>query len=260
MIAVIFHWWLGARCCIVGVDPGGRRPDRRLPEEGHCAAVPRRSATAKSSQQPVAPPTPRRPPERCWPCTFPPAGSDVTCAVSGGADSMALLALAVAAGCTSPPCTSTTACDPARQREARHRRRRRRALRGGVSRARRSWSRRAQPGSPRPCGPLRSPARRCADRPHRRRPGRDGAGQPAAWCRPATAWRACDPAPGGRSWRCAAIETVASVRGARHHGRRRSVERDPALLAQPGAPRAAAADGRDLASATWCRCWPVRPA
>ena len=31
-------------------------------------------------------------------CRFPAAGSDVTCAVSGGADSLALLALAVAAG------------------------------------------------------------------------------------------------------------------------------------------------------------------
>jgi len=32
-------------------------------------------------------------------CSFPPAGTAVTCAVSGGADSTALLALAVAAGC-----------------------------------------------------------------------------------------------------------------------------------------------------------------
>ena len=32
-------------------------------------------------------------------CTFPPAGATVTCAVSGGADSLALLVLAVAAGC-----------------------------------------------------------------------------------------------------------------------------------------------------------------
>jgi tRNA(Ile)-lysidine synthase len=32
-------------------------------------------------------------------CTFPPAGSAVACAVSGGADSLALLALAAAAGC-----------------------------------------------------------------------------------------------------------------------------------------------------------------
>ncbi len=33
-------------------------------------------------------------------CRFPPPGSDVTCAVSGGADSLALLALAVDAGCS----------------------------------------------------------------------------------------------------------------------------------------------------------------
>ena len=32
-------------------------------------------------------------------CTFPPPGTDVTCAVSGGADSLALLVLATAAGC-----------------------------------------------------------------------------------------------------------------------------------------------------------------
>jgi tRNA(Ile)-lysidine synthase len=32
-------------------------------------------------------------------CTFPPSGAAVTCAVSGGADSLALLALAVEAGC-----------------------------------------------------------------------------------------------------------------------------------------------------------------
>jgi len=32
--------------------------------------------------------------------TFPPAGTEVTCAVSGGADSLALLALACAAGCS----------------------------------------------------------------------------------------------------------------------------------------------------------------
>jgi len=39
-------------------------------------------------------------PEELLPrCTFPPAGTEVTCAVSGGPDSTALLVLAVAAGC-----------------------------------------------------------------------------------------------------------------------------------------------------------------
>ncbi|MGH8980153.1 MAG: tRNA lysidine(34) synthetase TilS, partial [Acidimicrobiales bacterium] len=33
-------------------------------------------------------------------CTFPPSGADLACAVSGGADSLALLVLASAAGCT----------------------------------------------------------------------------------------------------------------------------------------------------------------
>ena len=55
---------------------------------------------------------PKRPPERddrrrqltettalLRRCAFPPAGTAVTCAVSGGADSLALLVLAVAAGC-----------------------------------------------------------------------------------------------------------------------------------------------------------------
>ena len=32
-------------------------------------------------------------------CTFPPPGTEVTCAVSGGADSMTLMVLAVSAGC-----------------------------------------------------------------------------------------------------------------------------------------------------------------
>ena len=32
-------------------------------------------------------------------CTFPPAGEPLVCGVSGGADSLALLVLAVAAGC-----------------------------------------------------------------------------------------------------------------------------------------------------------------
>src|SRR5688500_13517351 len=40
------------------------------------------------------------PPDLLARCTFPPPGTHVTWAVSGGADSAALLILAVAAGCT----------------------------------------------------------------------------------------------------------------------------------------------------------------
>ncbi len=43
--------------------------------------------------------TPSRPAELLSRCTVPPPGTAVTCAVSGGADSLALLALAVEAGC-----------------------------------------------------------------------------------------------------------------------------------------------------------------
>ena len=49
---------------------------------------------------------------------FPPAGPPVTCAVSGGPDSLALLVLAVEAGCESPPSTSTTGCGPGSAAEA----------------------------------------------------------------------------------------------------------------------------------------------
>ncbi|MGH9110584.1 MAG: tRNA lysidine(34) synthetase TilS, partial [Acidimicrobiales bacterium] len=55
------------------------------------------------------PPAARPDPDRPWPaevasvlgrCTYPPPGASLACAVSGGPDSLALLALAVAAGCS----------------------------------------------------------------------------------------------------------------------------------------------------------------
>ncbi len=52
--------------------------------------------TGASGSNPAAPPTQAALLARC---TFPPPGAPLTCAVSGGADSLALLVLATAAGC-----------------------------------------------------------------------------------------------------------------------------------------------------------------
>ena len=51
-------------------------------------------------------------------CTFPPAGSTVACAVSGGADSLALLLLAVAAGCRATAIHVDHGLRPGSEREA----------------------------------------------------------------------------------------------------------------------------------------------
>ena len=51
-------------------------------------------------------------------CTFPPPGPPLACAVSGGADSLALLVLAAPPVARSPPSTSTTGCAPGSAREA----------------------------------------------------------------------------------------------------------------------------------------------
>lgn len=53
-------------------------------------------------------------------CTFPPAGSAVTCAVSGGADSMALLVLSVAHGCRVTAIHVDHGLRPDSHREAEH--------------------------------------------------------------------------------------------------------------------------------------------
>jgi tRNA(Ile)-lysidine synthase len=53
-------------------------------------------------------------------CTFPPAGTAVTCAVSGGADSTALLVLAVAAGCSVTAVHVDHQLRPGSADEARH--------------------------------------------------------------------------------------------------------------------------------------------
>ena len=116
-------------------------------------------------------------------CTFPSAGSTVTCAFSGGADSTALIILAVAAGLEVTALhvdhglrpTSSAEADQAADIAARvgveFERRTITVAAGGNLEGR---ARDAAVGEP--------PAR-CAHRPHGGRSGRNGAHQPAARCR-----------------------------------------------------------------------------
>lgn len=77
-----------------------RRADRRIPQDGDVAAVPRRQTAARARAL-----TPGDGPsdapafaELLDRCTFPPSGSPLDCAFSGGTDSTALIALARNAG------------------------------------------------------------------------------------------------------------------------------------------------------------------
>jgi tRNA(Ile)-lysidine synthase len=71
--------------------------DARRRDRGHRGVTVRASAAAAPVH--VAAPWPDEIVELLARCSFPPAGSSVTCAVSGGPDSLALLVLAVASGC-----------------------------------------------------------------------------------------------------------------------------------------------------------------
>ena len=101
-------------------------------------------------------------------------------------------------------------------------------------------------------GALRRAAARRPDRPHRRRPGRDGAAQPAARCSEPAAWPACGRGRAGRILALRRGETATLCRAARR--RRRSTTRRTATrryLRNRVRARAAAAArhaiaGRDL--------------
>ena len=136
-------------------------------------------------------------------CTFPPAGTAVACAFSGGADSTALVALAAAAGLPRHrdprrPRHPAESADEAAQAGARRRARRRLPARRRRRRSRARTSRPA-PGPPasRPCPPAPSPATRPTTRPRRcwstcsaaraRRAGGDGSRAHPPAARPAPA-------------------------------------------------------------------------
>ena len=126
----------------------------------------------------------------------PPRASPLTCAVSGGADSLALLALAVAAGCAVTAVHVDHGLRPGSAAEAE-------VVAEAAARARgRVPGRAGRRRSPGPNLEARARAARRAvlpggrrHRPHHGRPGRDGAGQPAAGRRASTGWPACAPGP-----------------------------------------------------------------
>ena len=233
---------------------------RTSPPSGRSATRARGSPGSARPPRPVSCHGARR--RRCSPAarSRTPADGPVTCGVSGGADSLALLA-------PRPP-----------RRAGGHRRPRgpRAAARLG-GRGRRRGRRRPQrlgagfravqavvePGSePRGAGPggsLRGAAARRAHRPHRRRPGRDRPAQPDARVRARRAGRDA-PRRAPPAARSAPVRDRGPVRGGGVRARRRPVQPRSALPAQPRPPRAAAAHGRRSRSATWSRCWPARPA
>jgi tRNA(Ile)-lysidine synthase len=92
--------------------PGSPGSERPLPSLVEPRPVPKLSADPADSADPAGPAGPGQPPAQEVPeeddpvigpllerCTFPPVSSALVCAVSGGPDSLALLALAVEAGC-----------------------------------------------------------------------------------------------------------------------------------------------------------------
>ena len=101
-------------------------------------------------------------------CTFPPAGEPLACAVSGGADSLALLVLAVAAGCRVDRLPRRPRSAPGLRRGGRGRSRGRRSRSGaGSSRSASNVPAGPEPRGPRPQRPLRRAARGSRHGPHR---------------------------------------------------------------------------------------------
>ena len=240
--------------------PGGRvgarraRAGRRLPEERHGEAVPRAAASSDVTDAVLG--------ELLARCSFPPAGTAVDCAFSGGADSTALIVLAARRRLLrSRPCTSTTACDRSRPPRPSGRRRWRRQRRCRLPRCvRLDARRRPEPRGPGPRRPPRRPAARRAHRAHRRRPGRDGADQPAARAPGSTGCAAMGPAPDP----AAARPAPGRDRGAVRATSASSPVDDPTnarppLRPRPRPPRAAAADGRHRRPRRRRRCSPAPP-
>ena len=185
LAAEIWHWWIGVVLVVVAIL-AVLGLGRRLPEERHGQAVPepppaaRRLTVAGVARAPSSATLLAR-------CSFPPPGTAVACAFSGGADSTALLSLAV--GRRAADVTAIHVDHGLRADVGGRGRRTPRALAADARRAVLRSSPSTSPPGPNlearaRDGPPGRPARRRAHRPHRRRPGRDDAHQPAARRRP----------------------------------------------------------------------------
>ena len=122
-----------------------------------------------------------RPPGRCWPgARSRRRGRRSICGVSGGPDSLALLVLAVAAGCRVTAVHVDHGLRPGSADEAEVVAAAAARFGAAFRSERVPVRRRPEPRGPGPGGPPRRPRARRRHRPHHGRPGRDGAGQPAA--------------------------------------------------------------------------------
>ena len=235
----------------VGVDRPGRRRPRPARAEPPPRGVAGRPESAACSAR----------------CTFPPARGAARCAACrAGADSLALLVLAVAAGCRVTAVHVDHGLRPGSAAEAEVVAAAAARFGAGFRSERVDGGRRAQPRGPGPGGPPGGARPGRGHRPHRRRPGRDGAGQPAAGAgrrrtgRHAGRARAtpAGPAPGRDRAPCAGGSGLDPVR--------RPDQRRPPLRAQPGPPRAAAPvlghrrpRRRARPGPPGRRCWPATP-
>jgi hypothetical protein len=171
-------------------------------------------------------------------CTFPCPGSDLVCGVSGGPTHWPCWYWPWQPGVRSPPSTSTTVCALDRRFRGGGGGHGRTPVRRLVPVGAREHRGRAQPrgaGARRPAPGARAHA---CNRAHCRRPGRDGAGQPAA--------RVGGARPGGHAGRAhppmlglRRSETVALCRHLGAHAGPRPVQRRPPVRPQPRASPAA---------------------
>ena len=190
-------------------------------------------------------------------CSFPPPGSAATCAVSGGADSLALLVLAVEGGCEVTAVHVDHGLRPGSGREA-----------DLVADVAERWGAAFRSVAVEvPAGPdLEARARRArydappgrrAHRPHGRRPGRDRAPQPAARRRPRRP-HGLRSRPASAASACGAARPTSS---APTSGSSRSTTRPTTTRASVATACATSCSRSSTPSpsATSPRCWRARP-